>query len=132
MLRDILSENFLHDTEDQLAHLEHAITDALILSITGHNCQVECELLAPLVRMGGTRLTNPYQVVALGSVASTKISGLLAQQKKKQTRAARWQCNRHGAMEDAPSEEPVPERGGVPDFWKNVESCVPCNLQRHI
>ena len=83
MLLDILSENFLHDIEDQLAHLEHAITDALILAITGHNCtQVECELLAPLVRMGGTRLTNPYQVVVLGSVSSTKISGLLPQQKK--------------------------------------------------
>ena len=72
--------------EDLLAPLEVAITDALIPSITGHNCtQVERELLALPVRMGGMGLTNPSQVVALECVASTKISGPLAQQIKSQT-----------------------------------------------
>ena len=50
------------------------------------NCtQVQRELLALPVRMGGIGLTNPSQVAALEYVASTKISGPLAQQIKSQT-----------------------------------------------
>ena len=76
----------LPDIEDLLAPLEHAITDALIPSIAGHNCaQVERELLALPVRMGGMGLTNLSQVAALEYVALTKISGPLAQQRKWQT-----------------------------------------------
>jgi len=142
MLLDILSENFLHDIEDQLAHLEHAITDALILAITGHNCtQVECELLAPLVRMGGTRLTNPYQVVVLGSVSSTKISGLLPQQKKGRHElpddngigTVQWEMPQvKNQYQKEPDFCTRFQYQKVPDFWKNVENCVSCNLQRHI
>jgi len=50
----------LPDREDLLAPLERAIADALIPSITGHNCtQAGRTLLARPVRMGGMGLTNP-------------------------------------------------------------------------
>ena len=76
----------LPDIEDLLAPLERAITDALIPSITGHNCtQVERELLALPVRMGGMGPTNPSQVSALEYVATTKICGPSAQPIKSQT-----------------------------------------------
>ena len=62
------------------------IANVLIPYITGHNCtQVVRELLALPVRMGGMGLTNPSQIAALEYVASTKISGPLAQQIKSQT-----------------------------------------------
>ena len=78
----------LPDIEDLLAPLERAITDTLIPSITGHNSTqvaIERKLLALPVRMGGMGLANPSQVAALEYVASTNISGLLAQQIKSQT-----------------------------------------------
>ena len=76
----------LSDIEDLLAPLERAIADALILSITGHNCtEAERELLALPVRMGGMGLINPSQTAALECAASANISGPLARQIKSQS-----------------------------------------------
>jgi len=77
----------LPDIEDLLDPLEHAIADALIPSITGHNCtEAERELLALPVRMGGMGLINPSQTAALECAASANISGPLAHQIKSQSR----------------------------------------------
>ena len=77
---DVLYENSAY-IEDLLAPLERAIADALIPSITGHNCtEAERELLALPVRMGGMGLINPSQTTALECVAPANISGPLAHQ----------------------------------------------------
>ena len=65
--------------------MERAIADALIPSITGHNCtQAESELLALPVSVGGMGLPNPSQTAALEYAASANISGPLAQRIKSQ------------------------------------------------
>ena len=75
----------LPNVEDLHVLLERVIADALVPSITEHNCtQAELELLPLPVRMGGMGLTNPSQVAALEYVASTNIFGPLAVQKKSQ------------------------------------------------
>ena len=71
----------LPDIDDLLLPLERAIADALIPSITGHNCtQAERELLVLLVKMAGMGLINLSQMAALEYAAS----GPLAQQIKSQ------------------------------------------------
>ena len=66
----------LPDKEDLLAPLKRAKADALIPSITGHNCtQADRELLAALpVKMGGMGLINPSQTAALEYTAPANIS----------------------------------------------------------
>ena len=92
----------LPDIEDLLAPLEHVIADALISFITGHNCtQAERELLALPVRMGGMGLTNPSQVAPLEYVASTNISGSLAQQIESQVHEPPDENKIHAVQRDA-------------------------------
>ena len=78
----------LPDLEDLLAPLEQAIADVLIPSITGHYyTQDEWELLVLPVTIGDMGLTNPSQEAASEYVASSNISGPLAQQIKSQLHA---------------------------------------------
>ena len=68
----------LPDIVDLLEPLEHAITDVLIPAITEHTVtEVECDLLALPVRMGGLGLTNPVSDSLSQYEASVDVTGPL-------------------------------------------------------
>ena len=84
--------------------MEHAIADALIRFITGHNyTQAKLELMALPVRMGGMGLRNPSQAAALEYAASASIFVPLAQQIKSQAHEPPDDCDVHCATGDATS-----------------------------
>ena len=68
----------LPDIDDLLEPLERAISDALIPSLTEHNCSVaERKLLALPARMGGLGMTNPTESAESEYSASIKMSAPL-------------------------------------------------------